>query len=78
MNHILDNTGYEQDILYRLGAAESETREIWRSTELAKGVSDSSWNHPLKNRGFHRLRLGHTKQYATAYIPAEAVGERCF
>ena len=43
MNHILDNTGYEQDILYRLGAAESETREIWRSTELAKGVSDSSW-----------------------------------
>ena len=43
MNHILDNTGYEQDILYRLGAAKSETREIWRSTALAKDVYDASW-----------------------------------
>ena len=43
MNHMMDDTGYEQDILYRLGATESETHEIWRSTELAKGVSDPSW-----------------------------------
>ncbi|MCH5205045.1 MAG: hypothetical protein J1F03_09855, partial [Oscillospiraceae bacterium] len=43
MNHILDNTGYEQDILYRLGATKSETREIWRSTALAKDVYDASW-----------------------------------
>lgn len=43
MNHILDNTGYEQDILYRLGATELETREIWRSTEISKSVSDASW-----------------------------------
>ena len=43
MNHILDDTGYTQDILYRLEATQSETREIWRSTELAKGVSDASW-----------------------------------
>lgn len=43
INHMMDSTGYEQDILYRLGTTESETHEIWRSTELANGVSDSSW-----------------------------------
>ena len=43
MNHILDNTGYNQDILYRLGATQSETREIWRSTGITKSVSDASW-----------------------------------
>ena len=43
MNHILDDTGYNQDILYRLGATQSETREIWRSTEITKSVSDASW-----------------------------------
>ena len=43
MNHILDDTGYNQDILYRLGATQSETREIWRSTEIAKSVADASW-----------------------------------
>ena len=36
MNHILDNTGYEQDILYRLGAAESETRESGVQRSLRK------------------------------------------
>ena len=43
MNHILDNTGYNQDILYRLGATQSETCEIWRSTGITKSVSDASW-----------------------------------
>ena len=43
MNHILDSTGYNQDILYRLGATQSETREIWRSTGITKSVSDASW-----------------------------------
>lgn len=44
MNHILDSAGYEQDILYRLGQAQSETREIWRSTELVEDASDDpSW-----------------------------------
>ena len=46
MNHILDSTGKYQDILYRLGAAQSETREVWRSTEIElsyKNDSISSW-----------------------------------
>lgn len=43
MNHILDSEGYNQDILYRLGATESETREIWRSTEITENVYDVSW-----------------------------------
>lgn len=46
MNHILDSTGTYQDILYRLGATQSETREIWRSTEIElsyKNDSISSW-----------------------------------
>ena len=43
MNRILDDTGRNQDILYRLGAAQSETREIWRSTALARSVGDASW-----------------------------------
>ena len=43
MNHILDDTGYNQDILYRLGATQSGTREIWRSAGITKSVSDASW-----------------------------------
>ena len=44
MNHLLDNAGYEQDILYRLGASTSETHEVWRSTELVEDASgDPSW-----------------------------------
>lgn len=43
MNHLLDTTGYEQDILYRLGTEPSETCEIWRSTGFAEDVSDPSW-----------------------------------
>lgn len=44
MNTMLNSEGYCQDILYLLGASQSETREVWRSTEL--GISDadySSW-----------------------------------
>lgn len=44
MNHLLDNAGYEQDTLYRLGASTSETHEVWRSTELVEDASgDPSW-----------------------------------
>lgn len=44
MNHLLDHAGYEQDILYRLGASTSETHEVWRSTELVEDASgDPSW-----------------------------------
>lgn len=43
MNHILDDAGYYQDILYRLGLTEADTRMIWRSTELDISARDPSW-----------------------------------
>lgn len=57
MNHLLDNAGYEQDILYRLGASTSETHEVWRSTELVEDASgDPSWY----------ITSGHLYYYASA------------
>lgn len=43
MNNLLDNAGYQQDILYRLGQTGADTCVLWRSTELDESISDSSW-----------------------------------
>ena len=46
MNHVLTSNGEYEDILYRLGEKEADTKEIWRSSDIGiLGVDEfvSSW-----------------------------------
>lgn len=46
MNHVLTSSGEYEDILYHLGESETDTKEIWRSSEIdICGVEESisSW-----------------------------------